>query len=89
MLWVRLGGHPHIVSARSVLPEGAQLVVFMDYVAPDHAGRITLQDHPNLCNDPLPGGRAEVGDSIPPCVGTPPQYAGLGLTATSSPQIFL
>ncbi|MFO1457815.1 MAG: serine/threonine-protein kinase [Verrucomicrobiota bacterium] len=53
MLWVRLGGHPHIVSARSVLPEGAQLVVFMDYVAPDHAGRITLQDHLNLCNDPL------------------------------------
>ncbi len=54
MLWVRLGEHPHIVSARAVLPEGAQLVVFMDYVAADHAGRITLQDHLNLCTEPLP-----------------------------------
>ena len=44
-LWVNLGEHPFILSARWVEEFSGRLFVKMDYVAPDNRGRTNLADH--------------------------------------------
>jgi len=45
LLWVNLGEHPFILSARWVEVFSGRLFVQMDYVAPDSEGRTSLADH--------------------------------------------
>ncbi|MGC1105158.1 MAG: tetratricopeptide repeat protein [Candidatus Acidiferrales bacterium] len=45
LLWVKLGQHPFILSARSVQNFSGRLFVVTDYVPPDAMGRTSLLDH--------------------------------------------
>lgn len=54
LLWVNLGQHPNIVSARWVTEVAGRLFVTMDYIAPDARGCVTLADHLKKAGGPLP-----------------------------------
>ena len=45
LLWVNLDEHAFILTARWVREFSGRLFVFMDYIAPDDHGRVSLQDH--------------------------------------------
>lgn len=50
-LWIQLGVHPNIVTAKYAEYMGNQLYVFMEYIAPDPQGRNTLSHY--LAGAPL------------------------------------
>jgi serine/threonine protein kinase len=54
LLWVNLGQHPNIVSARWVSEVSGRLFVEMEYIAPDAQGCVTLADHLRKAGGPLP-----------------------------------
>lgn len=45
LLWVNLEDHPFILSANVVVEISGRLFVFMEYIAPDAQGRVSLADH--------------------------------------------
>jgi tetratricopeptide (TPR) repeat protein len=45
LLWVNLEKHPFILSATFVLEISGRLFVFMEHIAPDAQGRVSLTDH--------------------------------------------
>jgi eukaryotic-like serine/threonine-protein kinase len=53
LLWVKLDLHPFILAALSVEEFSGRLFVSMDYVAPDHRGRVSLVDHLACSHGPL------------------------------------
>jgi len=44
-IWVRLGHHPNIVTARGITEIGNRLYIIMDYVPPDPQGCCSLESH--------------------------------------------
>ncbi len=54
LLWVNLGQHPNIVSARWVSEVSGRLFVEMEYIAPDARKCVTLDDHLRKASGPLP-----------------------------------
>ena len=53
LLWVNLGEHPHILTARWVDVISGRLFVRMNYLAPDAGGRVSLSDHLAAADRPL------------------------------------
>ncbi len=45
ILWANLEDHPFILAARFVQEISSELLVAMDFVAPDQRGRVSLEDH--------------------------------------------
>ena len=51
--WVDLDEHPFVLEARWIKESSGRLFVVTDYIAPDHRGRVTLQDHLEQARGPL------------------------------------
>jgi serine/threonine protein kinase len=53
LLWVGLGYHPFILTARWVEEFSGRLFVEMEHIAPDSQGRVSLADHLSKVGKPL------------------------------------
>jgi len=54
LIWVNLGRHPYIVSAKWVWEHGGRLYVAMEYIPKDDIGCFSLHDHIVSCHGPVP-----------------------------------
>jgi len=54
LIWVNLGRHPYIVSAKWVWEHGGRLYVAMEYIPKDDIGCLTLHDHIVSYHGPVP-----------------------------------